>query len=198
LAQGKKSMSPQWTSTQFALSKIFHTGIEQIETETRKYQHMLRELMLESVGRPWVKRNSLAWFQTVLFSIPWIQRTSHLKDSRLRTMHSTMTQNLSPEDASYSWQNFKPSIPYPLLAIQHVWCSSSASLKSREPSWHAFQHSFSMDSLSLSWTQNAWQKVLTLYKRDSTKSPSFATQWYWDPEGNTTRIPNRDKSQKEP
>lgn len=130
LAQGKKSMSPQWTSTPFVLYKTFHTQIEQIETETRKYQHMLRERMLECVGRPWVKRNYPAWFQTVLLSIHWIQRTSHLKESRLRTVHSTMTQNLSPEDASYSWQNFKPSIPYPLLTIQHVWlliCISKAS-----------------------------------------------------------------------
>jgi hypothetical protein len=121
LAKGKKSMSPQWTSTPFVLYKTFHTGIEQIETKTRKYQHMLRELMLECVGRPWVQRNYVAWFQAVLFSIHWIQRTSHLKDSRLRTVHSTMTQSLSPEDASYSWQNFKPSIPYPLLTIKHVW-----------------------------------------------------------------------------
>lgn len=162
LAQGKKSMSPQWTSTRFVLYKTFHTGIEQIETETRKYQHMLRELMRECVGRPWVKRNYLAWFKTVLFSIHWIQRTSHLKDSRLRTVHSTMTQSLFPEDASYSWQNFKPRYPIPFWQYNTCGCSSSASLKSREPSRHAFQPSFSMDSLYLAWTQNAWQKVLTL------------------------------------
>ncbi len=77
------------------------------------------------------------------------------------------------------------------VVAHHLHLSSLESLQR-----HAFQPSFSMDSLSLAWTQNAWQKVLTLYKRDSAKSPSFATQWCWDPEGNTTRIPNQDTSQK--